>query len=151
MDSINQKKHKGSRRANEEIKYSLLDCNTQKDEMENCANFRLRCDTMDERGVSTQRHDVVDKCAQWFETLRWHLSQCESSVQQPTEQHIVNTTFCGCYSHFNIHLYRIGLSRKLMSHASCLKHSNFLSVKVQSLATLSQSWSSVSRHPLRRL
>ena len=52
-----------------------------------CANFLLRCDTIDERGGSTQRHDVVDKCAQWFETLRWHLSQCESSVQQ----HIVNT------------------------------------------------------------
>ena len=28
-----------------------------------CANFRLRCDTIDERGGSTQRHDDVDKCA----------------------------------------------------------------------------------------
>ena len=29
----------------------------------NCATFRLRCDTIDERGGSTQRHDDVDKCA----------------------------------------------------------------------------------------
>ena len=28
-----------------------------------CSNFRLRCDTIDERGGSTQRHDDVDKCA----------------------------------------------------------------------------------------
>ena len=28
-----------------------------------CANFRLRCDTIDERGGSTQRHDDVDKYA----------------------------------------------------------------------------------------
>ena len=29
----------------------------------NCANFRLRCDTIDDSGGSTQRHDDVDKCA----------------------------------------------------------------------------------------
>ena len=28
-----------------------------------CANLRLRCDTIDERGGSTQRHDDLDKCA----------------------------------------------------------------------------------------
>ena len=28
-----------------------------------CANFRLRCDTIDDSGGSTQRHDDVDKCA----------------------------------------------------------------------------------------
>ena len=28
-----------------------------------CANFRLRCDTIDDSGVSTQRHDDEDKCA----------------------------------------------------------------------------------------
>ena len=28
-----------------------------------CANFRLRCDTIDERGGLTQRHDDVDKSA----------------------------------------------------------------------------------------
>ena len=29
----------------------------------NCANFRLRCDTIDDSGGSTQRHDDGDKCA----------------------------------------------------------------------------------------
>ena len=29
----------------------------------NCANFRLRCDTIDDSGGSTQRHDDEDKCA----------------------------------------------------------------------------------------
>ena len=29
----------------------------------NCANFRLRCDTIDDSGGSTQRHDDDDKCA----------------------------------------------------------------------------------------
>ena len=28
-----------------------------------CANFRLRCDTIDDSGGSTQRHDDEDKCA----------------------------------------------------------------------------------------
>ena len=28
-----------------------------------CANFRLRCDTIDDSGGSTQRHDDKDKCA----------------------------------------------------------------------------------------
>ena len=28
-----------------------------------CANFRLRCDTIDDSGGSTQRHDEEDKCA----------------------------------------------------------------------------------------
>ena len=28
-----------------------------------CAYFRLRCDTIDDSGVSTQRHDDEDKCA----------------------------------------------------------------------------------------
>ena len=30
---------------------------------DNCSNFRLRCDTIDDSGVSTQRHDDEDKCA----------------------------------------------------------------------------------------
>ena len=29
----------------------------------NCANFRLRCDTIDDSGGSTQRHDDEGKCA----------------------------------------------------------------------------------------
>ena len=36
---------------------------SQDDFVYNCANFRLRCDTIDERGGSKQRHDDVDKCA----------------------------------------------------------------------------------------
>ena len=28
-----------------------------------CANFRLRCDRIDDSGGSTQRHDDVDRCA----------------------------------------------------------------------------------------
>ena len=31
--------------------------------LNDCANFCLRCDTIDDSGVSTQRHDDEDKCA----------------------------------------------------------------------------------------
>ena len=53
-------------------------------EGDNCANFRLRCDTIDDSGVSTQRHDDEDKCAKWFETWdgTWDVDrQCSWEVR----------------------------------------------------------------------
>ena len=43
--------------------YTNLDVLQERRIDDYCANFRLRCDTIDERGGSTQRHDDVDKCA----------------------------------------------------------------------------------------
>ena len=33
------------------------------EQVHDCTNFRLRCDTIDDSGGSTQRHDDEDKCA----------------------------------------------------------------------------------------
>ena len=46
--------------------------------------FCLRCDTIDDSGVPTQRHDDEDKCAKWFETWdgTWDVDrQCSWEVR----------------------------------------------------------------------
>ena len=50
------------------VKCAMWSCSIYAIQIHKCANFCLRCDTIDDSGVLTQRHDDEDKCAKWFET-----------------------------------------------------------------------------------
>ena len=57
-----------------------------------CANFRLRCDTIDDSGGSTQRHDDEDKC------MRWQFMRSQNNHEQLRETENKACTCIDLYS-----------------------------------------------------
>ena len=104
-----------------------------------CENFRLRCDTIDDSGGSTQRHDDEDKMCKMIWDMRWHL-RCGSSVFMRSQNNYeqlreTENKACMCidlYSWQAHHsVYTKITSTGLFHTGSSKKHFDFLKVKIR--------------------
>ena len=95
--------------------------------------FCLLCDTIDDQRRSTRRHHDVDTCANDLRLEMAHLSQCGMSVLMKVKLRTTEN-MCTCASNCaptstSLSLHKSG-SNGLFHTSSCLKHLDFLKVKV---------------------